>query len=362
MQHRRRNIEEQIRANRQELQVMQVRLESMHINVPELSAIGKDKVICSNCHHRGHRNEQTKPCIMERCLSFTYCGIKGKLPEYTAEMNKMKCSIKKKSDAIKQLEEELEGINNFQSQSEHQFIKAFTLRMLKVNPEYKTNRPKLLRDIRILRQFLGGKIPQETTNDPEQLRITIAKCKHMLQDEVGDVGILGITEHERTQASGNAPKFDVTMNMSRMSPVENNGKVLTEKQCINPNCVDTKLRIISKMRGKSIPERTKSRKSVNVKVNQFTTPDGSRSSSSDQLHSRKQPKKASTRRKRHYNQHLHSMTSFTHLPVTQTSDLNTTAGEQALGKTTVTEGTKRPHEGSSGLNLLSAAYLMQDKS
>ena len=47
----------------------------------------------------------------------------------------------------------------------------------------------------------------------------------------------------------------------------------------------------------------------------------------------------------------------------QTSDVNTTAGEQALGKTTVTKGTKRFHEGSSGLNLLSsAAYLMQDKS
>ena len=142
-------------------------------------------------------------------------------------MNEMKCSIKKKSDAIKQLEEELEGINNFQSQSEHQFIKAFTPRMLKVNPEYKTNRPKLLRDIGILHQFFGGKIPQETTNDPEQLRITIAKCKHMLQDEVevGDVGVLGITEHERTQASGNAPKFDVTMNMSQVSPVENNGSL-----------------------------------------------------------------------------------------------------------------------------------------
>ena len=97
--------------------MMEVRLESMHINVPELPAIGKYKVICSNCLHRGHRNEQTKPCIMERCLSFTYCGIKGKHPEYTAEMNKMKCSIKQKSDAIKQLEEELEGINNFQSKS-----------------------------------------------------------------------------------------------------------------------------------------------------------------------------------------------------------------------------------------------------
>ena len=34
-----RNIEEQICANRQELQVMQVRLESMHINVPELSVL-----------------------------------------------------------------------------------------------------------------------------------------------------------------------------------------------------------------------------------------------------------------------------------------------------------------------------------
>ena len=97
---------------------MEVRLESMHINVPELPAIGKYKVICSNCLHRGHRNEKTKPCIMERCLSFTYCGIKGKHPEYT--------------DAIKQLEEELEGINNFQSQSEHQFIKAFTRGCLKL--------------------------------------------------------------------------------------------------------------------------------------------------------------------------------------------------------------------------------------
>ncbi|CAB4006587.1 Hypothetical predicted protein [Paramuricea clavata] len=68
---------------------------------------------------------------------------------------------------------------------------------MKVNPEYKTNRPKLLRDIRILRKFFGGKISEETTNDPEQLRITIAKCKRMLQDEVGDVGVLGIVAHER---------------------------------------------------------------------------------------------------------------------------------------------------------------------
>ena len=116
---------------------------------------------------------------MERCSSFTYCGIKDKHPEYTSEMNRMKCAIKKKSDAIKQLEEELEGINNFQSQSEHQFIKAFTPRMMKVNPEYKTNRSKLLRDIRILRKFFGGKIPEETTVLPRNkltLRFRCGSC------------------------------------------------------------------------------------------------------------------------------------------------------------------------------------------
>ncbi|CAB4006586.1 Hypothetical predicted protein [Paramuricea clavata] len=98
LQNRQRNVEEQIRANRQELQVMQVRLESMNINVPELPEIGRYKVVCGNCHHRGHRNQQTKPCIMERCSSFTYCGIKDKHPEY-----RMKCAIKKRATLLNNL-------------------------------------------------------------------------------------------------------------------------------------------------------------------------------------------------------------------------------------------------------------------
>jgi hypothetical protein len=173
LQNRQRNVEEQIRANRQELQVMQVRLEPMNINVPELPEIGRYKVVCGNCHHRGHRNQQTEPCIMERCSSFTFCGINDKHPENTSEMNRMKCAIKKKSDAIKQLEEELEGINNFQSQSEHQFIKAFTPRMMKVNPEYKTDRRKHLRDIRILRKFFGGKFPKKLQMIPNSLELQL---------------------------------------------------------------------------------------------------------------------------------------------------------------------------------------------
>ena len=79
--------------------------------------------------------------------------------------------------------------------------------------------------------FLCGKIPEETTNDPEQLRIAIAKCKRTLQDEVGDVGVLGIVEHEQLQSqlSVHVAKFNVNMNLS---PFENNEKVWTQNQCM----------------------------------------------------------------------------------------------------------------------------------
>ena len=102
-------------------------------------------------------------------------------------MNKLKTAIKKKHDEIKGLQEQLTGIKNFVSQSEHQFIKALTPQMVKVDPTYKLNKQKLLRDIRILRKFYHGKIPAETTNDAEQLHITLSKCKQTLEQEIGDV-------------------------------------------------------------------------------------------------------------------------------------------------------------------------------
>ena len=82
--------------------------------------------MCGQCHHRGHRNQVNQPCSLQKCTSYTYCGIKDKHPEYFAEMNKLKTAIKKKRDEIKGLQEQLTGIKNFVSQSEHQFIKAFS--------------------------------------------------------------------------------------------------------------------------------------------------------------------------------------------------------------------------------------------
>ncbi len=111
----------------------------MKINVVELPAIGKQKAICSNCHHRGHQNTQLLPCELEKCSSHTYCGLKDKHPEYFTEMNRVKSAVKKKKDVFKQLSSELEGINNFQCQSEYNFIKSLMPRMMKVNLEYRSN-------------------------------------------------------------------------------------------------------------------------------------------------------------------------------------------------------------------------------
>lgn len=84
-----------------------------------------------------------------------------------------------------------------------------------------------------------GRIPEESTNDSEQFRITLAKCKRKrtLQDEVGGVGALGIPEYERRQTSGHAVDFNVNMNLP---PEKNNGTKVTQKQSMKGDFSETK--------------------------------------------------------------------------------------------------------------------------
>ena len=96
------------------------------------------------------------------------------------------------------------------------------------------NKPKLLRDIRILRTFYDGKIPQEATNDAEQLRITLNKCKSTLANDIGDVALHEIQEYKESLPvndidnvqNQNALNLNVNMNLS---PVKVND------HCINEN-------------------------------------------------------------------------------------------------------------------------------
>jgi len=68
-------------------------------------------------------------------------------------------------------------MEQFSSSSEFQFVKNLTPRMYTVDPSYKTEKARLMRDVRLMRESLEGKIPSQTTNDPEQLALLIAKLK-----------------------------------------------------------------------------------------------------------------------------------------------------------------------------------------
>ena len=123
-------------------------LESMMIQVQEPPAIGSAKIVCSYCHHRGHRNQMTKPCQLKTYVDYTFCGIKEKHPEYFNKLNSLKVDLKS---------------------------------LYAVAPSYKTNKPKLMRDVCMLRNFLDGKLPKVCADDPEQLRILLEKCKKNLE-------------------------------------------------------------------------------------------------------------------------------------------------------------------------------------
>ena len=71
-------------------------------------------------------------------------------------------------------------MEDFSTSSEFSFVKNLTPRMYAADPAYKTNKAKLMRDVRILRTFLDGKIPCVTANDTEQLSILISNSKKNL--------------------------------------------------------------------------------------------------------------------------------------------------------------------------------------
>lgn len=72
-------------------------------------------------------------------------------------------------------------MEQFSTSSEYQFIKSVTPRMHQADESYKVNKAKLMRDVRLLRECLDGKIPPVTTNNSEQISNLILKCKRSKQ-------------------------------------------------------------------------------------------------------------------------------------------------------------------------------------
>ena len=75
-------------------------VDSMDIVVRPPEAVGKSKVVCGHCHHKGHRNQDTNPCRLTKCTDYTYCGVKEKHPEYFQKLNAMKMELSKRKAAF----------------------------------------------------------------------------------------------------------------------------------------------------------------------------------------------------------------------------------------------------------------------
>ena len=173
-------LRQQLLGQRQEVQELEMNIESMSIEIREPPNLGNSKVVCGHCHHRGHRNNVTKPCELKKCTEYTYCGLKEKHPEYFSKLNSLKVELKKEKTTLKEIELQIKSMEDFSTSSEFSFVKNLTPRMYAANPAYKTNKAKLMRDVRILRTFLDGKIPCVTADDTEQLSILISKSKKNL--------------------------------------------------------------------------------------------------------------------------------------------------------------------------------------
>ena len=80
-----------------------------------------------------------------------------------------------------------------------------------------------MRDVRLLRTFLDGKIPAVTANDNEQLRILISKCKK-------NVGIAPDTDVD-AWANNTASDCDI-------SPIKNKDKEQRTERTDQAECFD----------------------------------------------------------------------------------------------------------------------------
>ena len=83
-------MKRQLEKERQERREIEMSIESMEIQVQELPHIGTGRIICSFCHHRGHRNQMSNPCKLKKCTNYTFCGLKDKHPEYFNKLNGLK--------------------------------------------------------------------------------------------------------------------------------------------------------------------------------------------------------------------------------------------------------------------------------
>ena len=97
--------------------------------------------------------------------------MKDKHQEYFSKLNSLELEQRNKETTISEMESRAMSMEQFSSSGEFQFVKNLTTRMYAVDSTYKRDKARLMRDVRLMRESLEGKIPPQTTNDPKQQTI-----------------------------------------------------------------------------------------------------------------------------------------------------------------------------------------------
>ena len=82
--------------------------------------------------------------------------MKDKHPEYFTRLNSLKYDLRKKPKDIQKLESQTKAMEDFSPNNEHHLIPC----LFAVDPSYKTNKAKLMHDVRLLCSALDRKFLQ----------------------------------------------------------------------------------------------------------------------------------------------------------------------------------------------------------
>ena len=207
-------------------------IRELEIEVPEPPAAGTYRIICGNCHIRGHRaegNRRNDACNLAPCSSYYTCGQKKKHPEHFEEIRNAKKNIKDINKEIDSAEMEKKNIESFQSKSISAFSSALTPRLLKAfGDKYslKTSSGKLVlqKDITTLRAACENKIPEETGNDRELFTRLLNKQTAKMNDFKSSFSGKSFT----ATSAPSVNKTEITLNVS---PIRSHEKQKSKREC-----------------------------------------------------------------------------------------------------------------------------------
>lgn len=94
----------------------------MSVSIPEPLPIGNSRQICSHCHHRGHRNNNSNLVSCKNAM-IIHITERKKKKSYLPKPNKLlKLWYKEERGLVDKLEQQVKSMQDFTTHNEHNFI------------------------------------------------------------------------------------------------------------------------------------------------------------------------------------------------------------------------------------------------